>query len=118
MFITLDMNYNDYSLKNLVGAPTVVNCGQFSITDNWRFTDLDSVASFDGAVEFSEGATLTLDLEETPDAECEVEILSAEQITGLPVVASDSTRGSWVLSATESSLKLKWRPMGFRMIVR
>ena len=118
--VTLDMNNNNctYTLKNLVGTPTVVNCGQFLITDDWRLTDLCSAAAFEGAVEFAEGATLTLDLPEPPAGESEVEILSADRIAGLPTVVSDSTRGTWALSATESSLKLKWRPLGFRMIIR
>ena len=115
---TLDMNGSDYAVRNLVGFPSVVNCGTFSVTNDWRLTALGT-ATFDGAVEFADGTTLTIDGIERPSAESEWTILTAaDGMTGLPAVVSDTVRGSWSVAVDGAALKLAYRPKGFRFIVR
>ena len=114
---TLDMNGNDYAVKDLVGCPTVVNCGTFSVTNDWRLTSLGT-ATFDGAVEFADGATLTIDGVRMPSGVTEQTILTAAGgVTGLPAVVSDSARGSWSVTVDGSSLKLLYRPSGSIIVV-
>ena len=115
---TLDMNGSDYAVKNLVGCPSVVNCGTFSVTNDWRLTSLGT-ATFDGAVEFADGATLTIDGVRMPSGVTEQTILTAAGgVTGLPAVVSDSARGSWSVTVDGSSLKLLYRPSGSIIIVK
>ena len=115
---TLDMNGSDYAVRNLVGFPSVVNCGTFSVTNDWRLTALGT-ATFDGAVAFAAGTTLTIDGIERPSAESEWTILTAaDGMTGLPAVVSDTVRGSWSVAVDGAALKLAYRPKGFRFIVR
>lgn len=115
---TLDMNGSDYAVKNLVGFPSVVNCGTFSVTNDWRLTALGT-ATFDGAVEFADGTTLTIDGVRMPAGVTEQTILTAAGgVTGLPAVVSDPSGGSWSVAVDGTSLKLSYRPSGLLLIVR
>ena len=115
---TLDMNGNDYAVKDLVGCPTVVSCGSFSVTNGWRLTSLGT-ATFDGKVEFAEGATLALGGVAKPYAGSEVTILTAAGgVTGLPAIVPGSSSGTWTLRSDGTSLKLSYRPQGILLIVR
>ena len=116
--VTLDMNGNDYEVKELVGFPTVVNCENFTVTNDWRLTALDT-ATFDGAVEFAAGTTLTLEGVTAPSAESEWTILTAaDGVTGLPAIVAGTAKGKWSLSSDGASLKLTYRPKGIAVVIR
>lgn len=115
---TLDMNGNDAVVGNLMGFPAVVNGGRFTVTNDWRLTALDT-ATFDGAVEFAAGTTLTLEGVTAPSAESEWTILTAaDGVTGLPAVVAGTAKGKWSLSSDGASLKLTYRPKGFSVVIR
>lgn len=115
---TLDMNGNDAVVGNLMGFPAVVNGGRFTVTNDWRLTALDT-ATFDGAVEFAAGTTLTLEGVTAPSAESEWTVLTAaDGVTGLPAVVAGTTKGKWSLSSDGASLKLTYRPKGIAVVIR
>ena len=119
---TLDLNGNDYAVSNLVGFPSLVNAGTFTVNNGWSLTSIGTVAC-DGKVVFASDATLTVDAR-TPAAfgrsgEAEWIIMTAEDgIEGCPRLNVPNVKGTWKISVDGNAMKLSFAPKGLSIVIR
>ena len=119
---TLDLNGNDYTVNDLVGFPSLVNAGTFTVNNDWRLTFIGTVTC-DGKVVFASDATLTVDAR-TPAAfgrsgENEWIIMTAEGgIEGCPRLNAPDVKGTWKVSVDGNAVKLSFAPKGLSVIIR
>ena len=119
---TLDLNGNDYTVNDLVGFPSLVNAGTFTVNNDWRLTFIGTVTC-DGKVVFASDATLTVDAR-TPAAfgrsgENEWIIMTAEGgIDGCPRLNAPDVKGTWKVSVDGNAVKLSFAPKGLSVIIR
>jgi len=119
---TLDLNGNDYTVNDLVGFPSLVNAGTFTVNNDWRLTFIGTVTC-DGKVVFASDATLTVDAR-TPAAfgrsgETEWIIMTAEGgIEGCPRLNAPDVKGTWKVSVDGNAVKLSFAPKGLAIVIR
>jgi hypothetical protein len=119
---TLDLNGNDYAVSNLVGFPSLLNAGTFSVNNGWSLTSIGTVTC-DGKVVFASDATLTMDAR-TPAAfgrsgETEWIIMTAEDgIVGCPRLNAPNVKGTWKVSVDGNAMKLSFAPKGLSIVIR
>ena len=119
---TLDLNGNDYAVSNLVGFPSLLNAGTFSVNNGWSLTSIGTVTC-DGKVVFASDATLMMDAR-TPAAfgrsgETEWIIMTAEDgIVGCPRLNAPNVKGTWKVSVDGNAMKLSFAPKGLSIVIR
>lgn len=118
----LDLNGNDYAVNDLVGCPSLLNAGTFSVNNGWSLTSIGTVTC-DGKVVFASDATLTVDAR-TPAAfgrsgETEWIIMTAEDgIEGCPRLNAPNVKGTWKVSVDGNAMKLSFAPKGLSIVIR
>ena len=119
---TLDLNGNDYAVSNLVGFPSLVNAGTFTVNNDWRLTSIGTVTC-DGRVAFASDATLTVE-SRTPaglgrGGETEWVVMTAEGgIEGCPRLNAPDVKGTWKISVDGNAMKLSFAPKGLAIVIR
>ena len=118
----LDLNGNDYAVSNLVGFPSLVNAGTFTVNNDWCLTSIGT-ATCDGRVAFASDATLTVE-SRTPaglgrGGETEWVVMTAEGgIEGCPRLNAPDVKGTWKISVDGNAMKLSFAPKGLAIVIR
>ena len=106
-------------VANLVGTPTIANCGTFGVAGIWTLdaASLGGTLTSIGALDF---AGCTLALSGKAKSGSFVVATAAEGIVGLPTLSDDLAAKGWELSCEDDgkSLCLKKNPSGLILLFR